>query len=119
MHKILAVDQDLHILECYKELFVKAGFDIHIAEDAMSAISRFGEVKPDVVILDLELPGGGGKGVLERLRTSFLSKVPVLFATISPAEVLDMCEDPDVYIVKKEFHTPMLLSTVKRILKIA
>jgi DNA-binding response OmpR family regulator len=119
MPKILAVDQDLHILECYRELFVKAGYDIHTAEDATSAISKFGEVKPDVVILDLELAGGGGKAVLTRLRNIFMSKVPVLFATRCPADVLDMCDDPDVYMVKKDFHTPVLLSTIKRILKTA
>ena len=119
MTKILAVDQDLYVLECYKELFSKVGFDTHTADDAMSAIAKFGEVKPDVVILDLELPGGGGKGVLDRLRNIFMSKVPVLFATTNPETELDLCDDPDVYIVKKEFHNQVLPITIKKILKLA
>ncbi|MBI5744179.1 MAG: response regulator [Elusimicrobia bacterium] len=119
MPKILAADQDLYVLECYKKLFSEAGVEVCTAEDATSAISQFGQHKPDIVILDMELAGGGGKGVLERLRNIFMSKVPVLIATTHPAEVLDMSEDPDVYIVKKDFKTPVLLSTVRRVLKLA
>lgn len=118
MLKILAVDQDLYILERYKELFAKAGFETHIAQDAISAISKFGEVKPDIVILDVEMPGGGGKIILGRLRANFMSKTPVLFATADPAAVLDLCDDPDVYVVKKEFLTQYLPNTIKTILKI-
>jgi len=116
MHKILAVDADLYVLECYKDFFTKAGFEIHTAEDATSAMSKFGEIKPDVVILDMDLPGGGGKGVLERLRNIFMSKVPVLFATMNPQEVLDLCDDPNVFMVKKEFKTQALLITIKQAL---
>lgn len=119
MAKILTADPDLYVLECYKKLFGEHGLELCTAEDATSAVSQFGQCKPDLVILDMELPGGGGKAVLERLRNIFMSKVPVVIATTHPAEVLDMSEDPDVYIVKKDFKTPVLLSTVKRILKMA
>ena len=119
MAKILTVDPDLYVLECYKKIFSEAGIEIFVAEDATSAMSQFGQCKPDLVILDMDMPGGGGKAVLGRLRSIFMSKVPVLFAAVNPVDVLDMSEDPDVYIVKKDFKTRALLITVKRILKIA
>ena len=118
MAKILIVDPDLHVLECYKNLFSETGLELCVAEDATSAMSQFGQCKPDLVILDMDLPGGGGKSVLGRLRSIFMSKVPVVFAAVNPVEVLDMSSDPDVYIVKKDFKTQALLITVKRILKI-
>jgi DNA-binding response OmpR family regulator len=119
MAKILVVDPDLYLLGCYKKLFSEAGLEVCVAEDATSAMSQFGQCKPDLVILDMDLPGGGGKSVLGRLRSMFMSKVPVLFAAVNPVELLDLSADPDVYIVKKDFKTQVLLITVKNILKIA
>ena len=118
MIKILVVDEDLYVLKCYSELFSKAGFETHTAEDTTSAIARFVEVKPDLVILDVEMPCGGGRMVLESLRENFMSKVPVLFATENPERVIDLSSHSDVYVVKKVFHTQDLTDTIKKILKI-
>lgn len=119
MAKILVADPDLYMLECYKKIFAEIGIEVCTAEDATSAMSQFGACKPDLVILDMDLPGGGGKTVLGRLRSMFMSKVPVLFAAPNPVDILELSSDPDVYIVKKDFKTKVLPITVKRILKIA
>ena len=118
MPKILVVDQDLYALERYKELFSKAGFDTHIAEDATSALSKFGEVKPDLVVLDEELPGGGGRMVLESLRNNFMSKVPVLFIAADTGTISDFLDAPGVYIAKEDFLTQALPLAIKKILNI-
>ena len=118
MPKILVVDEDLYVLKRYSELFSKAGFETHTAGDATSAIARFVEVKPDLVILDVEMPCGGGRMVLESLRENFMSKVPVLFATENPDPVIDLSGHSEVYVVKKVFHTQDLTDIIKKILKI-
>ena len=118
MPKILVVDEDLYVLKCYSELFSKAGFETHTAQDATSAIAKFVEVKPDLVILDVEMPCGGGRMVLESLRENFMSKVPVLFATENTEPVIDLSGHSDVYVVKKIFHTQDLTDTIRKILKI-
>ena len=56
MHKILAIDDDLYILDLYKALFVDAGFEVRVAEDALSAIMAFSDFNPDLVILDMDIP---------------------------------------------------------------
>lgn len=119
MPKILTADQDLYSLECYKKLFSEAGIEVSVAEDASSALARFGECRPDLVILDNELPGGNGKSVLEKIRKNFMSEVPVLFAVKESGDMLDINNDSNVYLVKKDFKTNIILTTVKRILKIA
>ncbi len=60
MFKIMAVDDDLYILELYKTILVEAGYEVETAEDAMSAITKYQEFKPDLLILDVEMPAGGG-----------------------------------------------------------
>ena len=46
----------------------QAGYQVELAEDAIGAISTARRTTPDLVILDLGLPGGSGNVVLERLR---------------------------------------------------
>lgn len=79
MYKILAIDDDINILNLYKEFL--SGFQVELASDSYSAISKFNSFKPDLVILDVDMPAGGGKKVFERIRSIFLSSIPILFVT--------------------------------------
>ena len=53
MSKIMAVDDDLYILDLYKTILTEAGYEVGTAEDAMSAVTKFQEFKPDLLILDV------------------------------------------------------------------
>jgi len=118
-HKILVVDDDLTILELYKEILVKAGFEIQTAEDAMGAVTKFHEFKPSLVILDVDMPAGGGKKVFERLRMQLLSPVPILFSTASPEAVAHLEKNVNVLILKKPLTPGILVGAVKDLLKLA
>ncbi len=119
MAKILAVDDDLFILELYKEIFAKAGFEIHTAEDASSAMAKFQDVKPDLIVLDVDMPAGGGQKVFDRLRNLFMSATPVIFSTGSPENVADLAGNPGVLILKKPVSPEMLIGAAKKLLKMA
>ena len=84
MHKILAVDDNPAILDFYRDLFAEAGFEIETAEDALSATTKHRQFKPDLIILDLAIPAGGGMRVFERIRHHFGDPVPILFVTGKP-----------------------------------
>ena len=53
--KILVVDDEPHICQILETRLTMAGFDVAVAGDGMAGLKTFGEVNPDLVILDLML----------------------------------------------------------------
>ena len=74
--KVLAIDDDPALIELLTLILTTRGFDVKsatIGEDGVELVHRF---NPDVVILDLMMPGLNGWDVCARIRT--FSKVPIL-----------------------------------------
>ncbi|HAH31722.1 MAG TPA: hypothetical protein DCL44_05345 [Elusimicrobia bacterium] len=117
MVKILAVDDDLCILDLYREIFTKAGFEIQTAEEASSAIMRYQEFKPDLVVLDVDMPAGGGQKVFDRLRNLLSVGTPIIFSTGIPESVERLGKNFNVSILKKPVNPEMLINEVKKLLK--
>ncbi|MFA6434149.1 MAG: response regulator [Elusimicrobiales bacterium] len=115
---ILAVDDDLCILELYKEIFTKAGFEIYTAEDASSAVTVFQEVKPDLIVLDVDMPAGGGQKVFDRLRNIIMSPVPIIFSTVTPESVAGLAKNFNVLVLKKPVNPEILTDAAKKLLNI-
>ncbi|HKD33887.1 MAG TPA: response regulator transcription factor [Gaiellaceae bacterium] len=86
MSCILVVDDETDIRGLVHELLQRAGHDVIEAPDGNDALKRFYADKPDLVILDVQMPGLDGWGVLDRIRE--LSDVPVIMLT-ARAEELD------------------------------
>jgi DNA-binding response OmpR family regulator len=76
---ILIVDDDRHILMGLTARMKAAGYRVVATTDAISAMTAACKESPDLVVLDLGLPGGDGFVVLERLKaTANLAAVPVI-----------------------------------------
>jgi DNA-binding response OmpR family regulator len=116
--KVLVVDDDPAILELYREILAKAGFDVQTAEDAIMAVTRFQDFKPALVILDVDMPAGGGRKVFERLRIQLAAPTPILFSTASPGSVEDLARNLNVLVLKKPLTPGLLLGAVKDLLKL-
>src|SRR5437868_15423528 len=86
MSCVLVVDDESDIRGLVQELLQRAGYDVIEAADGNEGLKRFHAKKPDLVILDVQMPGLDGWGVLERIRE--LSEVPVIMLT-ARAEELD------------------------------
>jgi len=119
MHKILAVDDDLSILEIYKEIFSKAGFEVRTAEDAVAAVTLYQQFQPDLLVLDVDMPAGGGQKVFDRLRNLFQTATPIIFSTGLPEAVQNLAKLANVVVLKKPVNAGELVSEAKRLLKIA
>jgi len=117
MPKILAVDDDACILELYTEIFTKAGFEVQTAEDASGAMAKFQEVKPDLIILDVEMPAGGGQKVFDRLRNLLLTPTPIIFSTGAPESVAGLAKNLNVVVLKKPVNPAALIDAAKKLLK--
>ncbi|MDO8804738.1 MAG: response regulator [Elusimicrobiota bacterium] len=117
--KILVVDDDISILQLYTEILSKIGFEIQTAEDAIGAVTKYQSFKPDLIILDVDMPAGGGRKVFERLRLQLASSTPILFSTGSPESVASLAKNINVTVLKKPLTRELLISAVKKLLQMA
>ncbi len=75
--RLLVVDDNPDLLALIKGLLERVnGFQVFTAEDGPSALRKFPEVQPDLVILDVWMPGMNGIEVARRIRQN--SSVPIL-----------------------------------------
>ena len=83
VNKILVVDDDPMIVAIYKRAFLKAGFEVDAAADGREGLDRFHAWKPDVVLLDMNLPGVSGCDFLKLIRhePGARAKVPIVVLT--------------------------------------
>jgi DNA-binding response OmpR family regulator len=86
MTRVLVVDDDADIRGLVRELLERSGYDVLEAPDGNEGLRVFYAEQPDLVILDVSMPGLDGWAVLERIRE--LSDAPVLMVT-ARAEELD------------------------------
>lgn len=77
MHKILAVDDDDMILEIVRRTLSKNGYEVACAAEADAARTALGTFEPDLLLLDIMLPGMSGKDFLQELRKTH--DTPVIF----------------------------------------
>jgi len=77
--KILVVEDDADVRLGYHVLLKANKYDTFLAADGVFAISEARKHQPDLIILDLGLPAGGGFSVLERLQSNtYLAVIPVI-----------------------------------------
>ena len=76
---ILIVEDDPVARQTLLKALRTAGYEVILAPDALSAVSQARIKRPDLIVLDLGLPAGGGFTVMERLRTlPDLATTPIL-----------------------------------------
>jgi DNA-binding response OmpR family regulator len=80
---ILMIEDESSFRQIYLDMFKAEGYNVLIAEDGEIGLDLAKEKKPDLIILDLVLPGLHGFEVLKRIRSDAVTKdIPVLVATV-------------------------------------
>ncbi|MDO8715399.1 MAG: response regulator [Dehalococcoidales bacterium] len=82
--RILVVDDEQYVTELVKRTLEDAGYVVTVANDGNSALTMLAEREPDLVLLDIRMPGFDGYQVLERIREG--SDVPVLCSPQRPEQ---------------------------------
>ncbi len=114
---ILMVDDDPNVLRSLRAALESHGYNVRSAQNGSSALEACAAERPDVVLLDLALPGMDGVEVCRRLRN--WSRVPILVvsARIHEAQkVLALDAGADDYITKP-FGTQELLARIRAALR--
>ena len=82
---ILLIDDDATLLDLLGEHLVGSGYGVVRAKDGMTGLNMASEVSPELVVLDIMMPGMAGWEVCERLRSR--SQVPIILLTAKGEEV--------------------------------
>jgi len=116
MKKILIVEDNKSVLNLLVEQFRSAGYDTHGVPDAMLGTKESLHWRPDLLILDLMLPAGGGVSVLRQFRASVhTKKTPVLVLTgTDDAALRKQILDFGVSSFLKKPHDPQELMALAR-----
>jgi len=113
MPKILVVDDIPAITEFSKEFFEDAGFEVRTADTAPGAIAAQQDFRADVILQDLNIPGGGGIHVYETLRAR-QDMVPIIFSTGKPETLGDLTRMTRVSALRKPTDPEVLMAEVKK-----
>jgi CheY-like chemotaxis protein len=80
--KILVVDDDAISLELMEAMLVPNGYEIITANDGSKAVAIIVEQKPDLILLDIMMPGLDGYSTLTKIKENkTISKIPVVMLT--------------------------------------
>lgn len=111
--RILVVDDDTALAEMISIVLAGEGFEPHLVHDGAESVDRFAEVNPDLVLLDVMLPGMGGIEVCRRLRESSGTPIIMLTAKGDTNDVVEGLEaGADDYIVKP-FNPKELVARIR------
>ena len=115
--KILIVDDDNNIAELISLYLTKECYDTHIVNDGEQALVAFEQYEPNLILLDLMLPGIDGYQVCREIRTK--SNVPIIMLSAKGEifdKVLGLELGADDYIMKP-FDSKELVARVKAVLR--
>jgi DNA-binding response OmpR family regulator len=115
--KVLVVDDEDHIVELARIYLTRAGYEVEGVGDGSEALARFAQLKPDLVILDIMLPGADGLEICKEIRKQ--SQVPIIMLTARDEvtdKVVGLEVGADDYLTKP-FHPQELVARAKALLR--
>ena len=115
--KILIIDDEPLALSLYREALENVGYDISVCDNGRGALARLRAVRPDLLILDVMLPGVDGYALARAICKDDASKVPILIVTaLGPTKPLFKKFPQVVGFLTKPFGTDELLTEVGKVL---
>src|SRR5712692_1388559 len=115
--KVLVVDDEAHIVELARLYLSREGYEVEGLGDGTQALLRFGKLKPDLVILDIMLPGTDGLSICKEIRKQ--SQVPIIMLTARDEvtdKVVGLEVGADDYLTKP-FHPQELVARAKALMR--
>ncbi len=112
-HTILVIEDAPDMLQLMRRIFEEEGYHVELAADGVYGMDLLKKMKPDLVLLDIMMPGPDGYAILESIRQ--YSNVPVIMITArreSEALQKALAMGADDY-VKKPFRPNELLARVR------
>ena len=117
MAKILVIDDEPGIRELLDTLLRRKGYDVVLAESGQKGLELFHRERPDVIVLDLKMPGMDGLTVLQQVRSLDPRKPVIVLTGAGTAEAEQQVRALGVTeFVEKGFSLHLLGDALKRLL---
>lgn len=116
--KVLAIDDSKTIRELLRSVMEEAGFDYTSAVDGVDGVERYAQVRPDIVITDINMPNMDGYGVIDAIRKGDIdNQVPILVLTTESGDKLKQRarEAGATGWIVKPFDDVSLVSVIRRV----
>jgi diguanylate cyclase (GGDEF)-like protein len=113
--RILVAEDSLVVRAVVREQLEEQGYDVVEAEDGESALAQAFDMRPDAILLDIEMPGMNGYEVLTRLKTDpDLADIPIVFLTghTSTADMVEALRAGAHDYLKKPFEPAELMARI-------
>lgn len=123
MTKIAIIEDDTVINQMYRLKFEADGFDVQVADNGKTGVALVETFRPDIILLDLQMPEMGGEEALKHIRSKDWGlTIPVIILTNlgieeSPKSLRDL--NIDSYIVKAESTPSQVVTKVKEALNLS
>ena len=114
---VLIIEDDRNIADLLRLYLEKDGYEVTLAYDGLKGLEKFREVKPDLLLLDVMLPGIDGWGVCRSIRQD--SKTPIIMLTAKSEtedKVFGLKQGADDYITKP-FEMKEVLARIEAVLR--
>ena len=113
--QVLVIDDEAYIRDVEILVLSAVGYAAMALETATEALDRLTEIRPDLIVLDLSLPGMNGRDFLKRLRASAAWRhLSVIVTSGFPAD--DIVTEPDTQVLPKPFSDTALVSRVRSLI---
>jgi two-component system response regulator RegX3 len=117
MTRVLVIEDEESFRDALEFILTKEGFQIESAATGSDGLTAFDKYNPDIILLDLMLPGMSGTDVCKSIRAK--SNVPIIMLTAKDAEVdkvVGLEVGADDY-VTKPFSSPELIARIRAVLR--
>lgn len=115
MKKILLIDDEPDIVQLTAKRLTHAGYEVVCYESGLGAFEEVLRVKPDLILLDIRLPGISGLEVYENIKINKKTKsIPIIFFSAN-ISLKDEClrKHKAQYFIKKPYDAQYLLEIIK------
>ncbi len=121
MTKIAIIEDDLTINQMYRMKFEAAGFEVATASDGEIGVQMTNEFKPDIILLDIQMPHMRGDEALALIRKTNKTVPVIILTNLGKEEAPAALKNLGVssYIVKAELTPSQVVNKVKQTLKLS
>jgi acyl-CoA thioester hydrolase len=116
---VLIIDDDQTLVAPLKDGLESIGYRVAVAFDGVQGVLQAHQARPDVIILDFYMPGGGGRTVYERLRQAVDTRVvPIIFSTVVTLEEVkgQITPSSHTYFLRKPVGLSQVISVLNSVL---
>lgn len=120
MKTILYVEDNPIVVQAYKNVLTREGFNVEVAEDGLAAMKKLAAAKFDLVLLDLIMPKINGTDVLKYIRsTPAIKSTPVVM--LSDGSMADLAQGAlaigvEGALLKSRCNPQILMETIRKVL---